>query len=51
MNTADRQDISLVAILLILFAIVIFSGVFMWMPHHSSGWMDHGYPQHMYDPK
>ena len=47
MNTADRQDISLSVILLILLAVIIFSGVFMWMPHHNSGWMGSEYSQGM----
>ena len=49
MNTADRQDITLSVILLILLAVIIFSGVFMWMPHHGSGWMGQDYPRHMYN--
>ena len=49
MNTADRQDITLSVILLILLAVIIFSGVSMWMPHHNSDWMEHGNPQRIYN--
>ena len=31
MSNADRQDISISAVLLITLAVVIFSGVFVWL--------------------
>ena len=40
MNIADKQDFTLSVILVILVAIVVFSGVYMWMPHHGSGWIE-----------